>query len=65
MVLDDDTDRLRREMETGWAQVTNITQSATVPNVYTKSVAHIKGDPGYLVTACTLHGIVHTRPAMY
>ncbi|RPD70404.1 hypothetical protein L226DRAFT_227179 [Lentinus tigrinus ALCF2SS1-7] len=40
-----------KEMEKGWAEVTNFTQSAASPNVYAKTVTHVKGDPGYLMTA--------------
>ena len=56
-----------REMEKGWAEITNFTQSATHPSIQAKSVMHMKGDGGYLLTACkslTLalrHSIAH-RP---
>lgn len=43
---------IRRNLEKGWAEVTNYTASATTPNVFAKSVAYFKGDPGYLLTAC-------------
>ncbi|KAI0752784.1 Saccharopine dehydrogenase-domain-containing protein [Daedaleopsis nitida] len=43
-----------KDMEKGWAEVTNFTASATSAKVFAKSTMHCKGDPGYLLTASML-----------